>query len=90
MTWRRRLAVWLLERVSFEDFMLYVEGLVARAERVPKPGEIVVDSERYQGLVARIRGRHRRAFPHSLRDRMSVDEMVADLDLLPLLDAAAD
>jgi hypothetical protein len=81
MKWRRRLGLWLLERLSFEDFALYVEGLVARAERAPGPGDVVVPAEKLEALESKLRAHHRREFPHVVTSDKLIAEIVSDLDL---------
>lgn len=75
------------------DFLLgeavgdaFHESLCAMIARAPKPGEVVIKEERYHTLVTSLRAHHRELYPHSMRSRLTVDELLRDIDFATMCD----
>lgn len=90
MTWRQRVALWVLGRLwpsALEDL---VTAWVERADRAPHVGEVTIASSDLARLEGVLRSGHRALFPRAVRHGKSAAELVSDIRLAKVMREVGD
>jgi len=85
VTWRERVALYVLGRLWPEGLEAFLAALVERAERAARVGEVTIAVSELAALEDDLRRAHRTLLPRALRYGRPAAELVSDIHLAKAL-----